>query len=550
MSTSVTALLVGPEATAVEVIQSGITQLDLNLLTATDWDRAETVLETFAPQVILVAASSRSADTLDMLERLAEIPEAQDTPVLVVASAEGHVDREAARELGVLAVVTGKLPGACLEDLVTGMARITQERNDWRRRGNENQCLLEIASLLHSTSEPEKVLSVVANRIASMVPLSTCSIILVSPGGDTAIVATGAAALDSGLLGSDAELDLSRFPELREVVHKGNRLMLEALTHDPFEITISQDDESADLGGSRGSALFPILADDEVQGVLSLHLPVLAPPMNPDQVPFFERAAAACGRTLADIRRRLAEAEQPERVSFDQTDPSLVEHDLLVNLVEHSPNAIVASDTQGTVLVFNRSAEKLWGYSQDEVIGRLNSSDLLMPGAGVEVLRILESSELGEPGYVHNLQTEALSREGEIIPVGLSASYLMEDDEPVASVGIFQDLRQRLALESRLQEMSAQLVESEKQATLAALAGTTAHELNQPLTTVMGLVELLQFKVADDEPLTAQLQRIYDETERMSTIVRRIGKITKFSTTTYVGETEILDLDKSSDSSK
>lgn len=550
MNAAITALLVGPNPTAVEGVQSRITQLDLNLLTATDWDRAENVLETFAPQVILVASDRQGAATLDMLERLADMPEAQDTPVVVIAPAEGDVDRAAAHELGALCVITGEVHGACLEDLVTGMARVAQERDDWRRRGNENQCLLEITSLLHSTAEPERVLSVVANRIASMIPLSSCSIILVSPGGDTAIVATGAAALDGDLLGPDSELELSRFPELREVVHRGNRLMLDALTHDPFEITISQDDESADLAGTRGSALFPILADGEVQGVLSLHLPMLAPPLNPDQVPFFERAAAACSRTLADIRRRLAAAAEPERVSFDPADPSLAEHDLLVNLVEHSPNAIVASDTSGTVLVFNRSAEKLWGYSQDEVIGRLNSSDLLMPGAGVEVYRILESSELGEPGYVHNLQTEALSRGGEIIPVGLSASYLREEGEPVASVGIFQDLRQRLALESRLQEMSVQLVESEKQATLAALAGTTAHELNQPLTTVMGLVELLQFKVADDEPLNAQLQRIYDETERMSTIVRRIGKITKFSTTTYVGETQILDLDKSSDSSK
>ncbi len=550
MSVKVTALLTGPDPEAVEAIQGLVTALDINLLAATDWEHAENVLETLSPQVIVVAAGADGAAVLDTLEKLEEIPEAEHVPMVVLAAEEGIVDRTTAHELGALCVFAGAFEGGCIEDMLTALALIAGERDDLLRQRNENQCLLEITTLLNSTPEPEKVLSVVANRIASMVPLSTCSIVLVSPSGDTAIVATGAAALEGGLMGPDAELDLARFPELREVVSKGNRLMLEALTHDPFEITISQDDESADLAGSRGSALFPILAHDEVQGVLTLHLPVLAPPLKPEQVPFFERAAAACGRTLADIRRRIAASQAAPRVSGDGTEGSLEEHDLLVNLVEHSPNAIVASDPVGTVLVFNRSAEKLFGYRSDEVIGKLNSADLLMPGAGVEVYRILESSELGEPGYVHNLQTEALSREGEIIPVGLSAAYLMEEGEPVASVGIFQDLRQRLALESRLQEMSAQLVESEKQATLAALAGTTAHELNQPLTTVMGLVELLQFKVGQDDALTGQLQRIYDETERMSAIVRRIGKITKFSTTTYVGETEILDLDKSTDSSK
>ena len=550
MSTRITALLTGPDVQAVEAIQAKVSALDINLLVATDRERAENVLESLSPQVIVVAAGRDGAAVLDTLEKLEEIPEAEHVPLVVLAAREGIVDRAKAHALGALCVLAGEFEGSCIEDMVAALARVAGERDDLRRQRNETQCLLEISTLLNATPEPEKVLSVVANRIASMVPLSTCSIVLVSPSGNTAIVATGAAALEDGLLGPEAELDLARFPELREVVDKGSRLMLEALTHDPFEITISQDDESADLGGTRGSALFPILASSEVQGVLTLHLPVLAPPLKSEQVPFFERAAAACGRTMADIRRRIAASQASDGISGDGAEASLEEHDLLVNLVEHSPNAIVASDPTGTVLVFNRSAEKLFGYRSDEVIGRLNSADLLMPGAGIEIYRILESSELGEPGYVHNLQTEALARDGEIIPVGLSAAYLMEEGEPVASVGIFQDLRQRLALESRLQEMSAQLVESEKQATLAALAGTTAHELNQPLTTVMGLVELLQFKVGEDDALMGQLQRIYDETERMSTIVRRIGKITKFSTTTYVGETEILDLDKSTDSSK
>ena len=127
----------------------------------------------------------------------------------------------------------------------------------------------------------------------------------------------------------------------------------------------------------------------------------------------------------------------------------------------------------------------------------------------------------------------------------LSAAILREGEEEIATVGIFHDLRERLALESRLEEISAQLVQTEKQATLAALAGTAAHELNQPLTAVMGLVELLQLSA--EGSVASRLDKIYRETERMSAIVKRIGRITRFSTKKYVGETEILDLDQSSE---
>ena len=86
---------------------------------------------------------------------------------------------------------------------------------------------------------------------------------------------------------------------------------------------------------------------------------------------------------------------------------------------------------------------------------------------------------------------------------------------------------------------------SEKQAVIAELAGTAAHELNQPLTSVMGYAELLKKKVGEDPALKRPVEVILRETERMADIVRKIGRITKYETKTYVGSTRIVDLDAS-----
>jgi signal transduction histidine kinase len=102
-------------------------------------------------------------------------------------------------------------------------------------------------------------------------------------------------------------------------------------------------------------------------------------------------------------------------------------------------------------------------------------------------------------------------------------------------------------MEARLSEAQEELRAREKQALIAELAGAAAHELNQPLTSVLGYAELIRRR-ADDEP---QVQKaastILTEAERMAEIVRKIGRITRYETKSYVGSSKILDLERSSE---
>jgi signal transduction histidine kinase len=101
-------------------------------------------------------------------------------------------------------------------------------------------------------------------------------------------------------------------------------------------------------------------------------------------------------------------------------------------------------------------------------------------------------------------------------------------------------------MEQRLLQAQEKLLVTEKQALVAELAGAAAHELNQPLTSVMGYAELLKKKMGPDEPYHRAVDTILAEAARMAEIVKKIGRITKYETKPYVGSAQILDLEKAS----
>jgi len=124
---------------------------------------------------------------------------------------------------------------------------------------------------------------------------------------------------------------------------------------------------------------------------------------------------------------------------------------------------------------------------------------------------------------------------------------VIDNGHPIGSVGIFTDIREKLRMEARLSMAQEELRSREKQAIVAELAGAAAHELNQPLTSVIGYAELLRRQLEDHPQLAHAASVIVGESERMAEIVRKVGKITKYETKSYVGAAKILDLEKASE---
>lgn len=247
-------------------------------------------------------------------------------------------------------------------------------------------------------------------------------------------------------------------------------------------------------------------------------------------------------------------AEDHTVISFeDVTDIRATERELLKtmefleSLIEASVDAIIATDMEQSVLLFNPSAERISGRHVSEVVGKAKLEDLLGRASSELVTQRLLTFEHGGEGRLEPTMLDLLDIHGARIPVQLSASLIYEHGEPSAIVLIFADLRDRIRVEERLAEAQKKLAFTEKQGVLAELAGTAAHELNQPLTSMMAYAELL-LRQSDEGSSGAKAARVLiREAERMAEIVRKIGKITRYETTSYVGHQKIFDLDRAVD---
>ncbi|HVW24690.1 MAG TPA: PAS domain S-box protein [Polyangiaceae bacterium] len=213
-------------------------------------------------------------------------------------------------------------------------------------------------------------------------------------------------------------------------------------------------------------------------------------------------------------------------------------------VIESSVDAIVSASLDGRVLLFNRAASRVFGYEPSEVIGKMSVEKLYPPGVAREVMRKIRDPSVCGPARLEDYRVDMLNSAGEVIAVKLSAALIMENDHPVGSVGIFTDIRDKLRMEAKLLRTQEELREREKHAAVAELAGAAAHELNQPLTSIIGYAELLCRRLEKESPLHNAADIIIAQAERMAEIVRKIGKITKYETKSYVGGQKILDLDK------
>ena len=241
----------------------------------------------------------------------------------------------------------------------------------------------------------------------------------------------------------------------------------------------------------------------------------------------------------------------------DVTAERALEHELrstkefLERLIDSTVDAIIAADFKGQIILFNQGAERLFGYRARDVIGKKPVWELYEHGGARQIMRMLRSTSYGGVGRLEQTRREVRIASGEIVPVSMTASIVYEGEREVATVGILTDLRERIRMEQRLLDAQQKLQLSEKQALVAELAGAAAHELNQPLTSIMGYAQLIERQSEKEaQHLRGGRRSSCAEAERMAGIVKKIGKITKYETTDYVGSARMLDLDRAAADSR
>jgi PAS domain S-box-containing protein len=186
---------------------------------------------------------------------------------------------------------------------------------------------------------------------------------------------------------------------------------------------------------------------------------------------------------------------------------------LLASIVESSEDAIVSKTLDGIIKTWNAGAERLFGYSADEAVGRHIS--LFIPAERLaEEDRIIALLKAGQ--RIEHFETERLRRNGERVTVSLTISPIR--DETGAIIGaskIARDITARRQLEDHLRRMAIDLAEADRQK--GEFLATLAHELRNPLAPLRSALELLKHSGADPDRL--QLAR--------ETMERQLGQMVR-----------------------
>ncbi len=195
--------------------------------------------------------------------------------------------------------------------------------------------------------------------------------------------------------------------------------------------------------------------------------------------------------------------------------------ELIDKVVQSSVQAIVASDRNGTIILMNHAAEELFGYSA-KANQKLNIEDFYPKGTARELMRKLRDENYGGKGKLPLTKVNIVTKSGEEVPVEMTAAIIYEDDREAATAAIFTDLREKQAVEKKLLEAQSKLMQSEKMASLGRLAAGVAHEINNPLTSILLYGNLMYEKMEEGYPLRQSLEYILEDSQRCKEIVKNL----------------------------
>ena len=183
----------------------------------------------------------------------------------------------------------------------------------------------------------------------------------------------------------------------------------------------------------------------------------------------------------------------------------------LAAIVESSDDAIISKDLNGIVTSWNIAAEKMFGYTAEEIVGR-SITTIIPPELHSDEEAILATIARGE--RIRHFETERVKKNGERIEVSLTISPVRDEaGRIIGAAKIARDITQQKKTEHALHT-------SERLASVGRLAATVAHEINNPLEAVTNLIYLSR-KSKDAEEVRRYLAAAEEELIRVSHLTKQ-----------------------------
>lgn len=184
-------------------------------------------------------------------------------------------------------------------------------------------------------------------------------------------------------------------------------------------------------------------------------------------------------------------------------------------LLDKARDAIFLRDLEGRIVYWNKSAERLYGWTEEEITGR-QAAEYFYTDPAPWLAMLAEVTTTGE----WTGEVEQLTKSGRKVTVECRLNLVRDDaGQPRSILAINTDITERKRLESQF--LRAQRMES-----VGTLAGGIAHDLNNVLTPVMVSLELLRADEHDAERLRI-LSNVQSSANRGADMIRQLLSFTR-----------------------
>jgi hypothetical protein len=233
--------------------------------------------------------------------------------------------------------------------------------------------------------------------------------------------------------------------------------------------------------------------------------------------------------TISPIRDAKGRIVGASKIAHDITEQKrlseLQEH--MAAIVESSDDAIISKDLNGIIRSWNPGAERIFGYTPDEIIGQ-HISTIAAPDRIDEIPGILERIKRGE--RVDHYETKRKTKDGKILTVSLTISPIRDAAGTVIGASkVARDVTDRVRQNQALREANAAL--SRANADLQQFADSASHDLQEPLRMVAAYSDLLQKKFGGQLGPTGEeyIRHTVQGAMRMETLLRDLRTYTQVS---------------------
>ena len=217
----------------------------------------------------------------------------------------------------------------------------------------------------------------------------------------------------------------------------------------------------------------------------------------------------------------------------------------LAAIVESADDAIISKTLNGIITSWNKGAERVFGYTEDEMVGQ-PVLRLIPPDHQNEEPEILARLRRGQK--IEHYETVRAHKDGHLLDISLTVSPIRAADGTIIGASkIARDISDRKAAEARLQSALAEAEEAKRQAEEAnrlkdEFLTTISHELRTPLTAVMGWISMLRSGRLDEVAAYKALETIDRNVKAQAQLIEDLLDISRIVTGKMRIDTKPLNL--------